>query len=170
MRHSATIAWIIVACLERSSASEGPCDRPPISTGRWPQDGGSRFDLHLAPGLKRTKLKGFDSEVAGWASARSELAFDFGAYSNPLDDSLHNAGTICHTAIGGRSVRIVIYLDSSGRFAVGAHWPRLASSSLGPVALTISGRAVDAAARDSLLAALWTVTFKGLEPMQHNGR
>ena len=105
-------------------------------------------------------MKGLDSEAGAWSGPRSTLSFDFGAYSNPLDDSLSTSGTVCQAVIDGKPARIVTYRDTSGQYAVGAHWSGLRSSELGPVSLTIYGLAKDIPARDSLLAAIWAATFR----------
>jgi hypothetical protein len=153
-------ACFIATALSPAPPAPGPCDRPAIETATWRRDGGSTFDLALPPGFQRKTAETLDSEGGAWQSSRAQISFDFGAYSNALDDSLTTSGAICRVKIGGRSARFVIYRDISGQYAVGAHWRDFPSSSLGPVSLTLSARAVDALSRDSLVAAIWSVAFK----------
>jgi len=90
----------------------------------------------------------------------SELSYDFGAYSNPLRDPARTSGKVCDTTIGGRPGRVVIYRDERGRYMFGAHWDGFNEPGQRSVSLTIMGFARDSIARDSLLASVWSLTFR----------
>jgi hypothetical protein len=118
------------------------------------------FHIQLPPGLTRRRVTTIDSEGGRWVGDGSELFYDFGEYSNPLRDSAQTSGTVCDVTIGDRPARVVVYRDERGRYAFGAHWKGFKEQGLGPVSLTISGFARDSIARDSLLASVWSLTFR----------
>jgi len=143
-----------------STPPAGLCDRPRLTTDAWTVDSGSAFTLRLTPGSHRTPMQGVDSEVGGWEAPSIKLWYDYGAYSNPLVDSLSRSGVVCTPTIGGRRARLVLFRDKTGEYAVGVYWAKVKASSVGPLALMITGVARDSAGRDSLLAVLWSVRFK----------
>lgn len=119
------------------------------------------FALRVARGDTALRIRGFDSQVGGWAGNGHEIAYDYGSYSDQLDSlpyliDVHR----CHASIGGHSTLIVLAKDSVHRFVVAAHWPRLRSSSLGAISLTLFGTATDSSGQLDLLRTIWSVRFK----------
>src|SRR5262245_16961686 len=157
--HVASTALLAGAAIAQPS----PCASHTLPSRSWSTDSGSVFRIRLPPGLTRPRLPvgSIDSEGGLWRGGGSELSYDFGAYSNPLRDSVQTSGSVCETTIGGRPARVVIYRDERGRYVFGAHWEGFDERSLGqPVSLTIVGFARDSIARDSLLASAWSLTFR----------
>ena len=141
-------------------AQATPCTPRALVTAGWPSDSGSRFSLRLPPGLTRRPLKGVDSEVGRWANDVDELVYDFGSYSDTLGGQTETSGTVCAAPVGGRRARVVVFRDQRGRYSFGVHRTGFQATSLGPVSLTIVGYARDSLGRDSLVAGVWSLTFR----------
>lgn len=160
------VAWRVLALsiaglgLGRARSRPALCHPPHVRTDAWPLDSGSAFRVRVIPGSRREPMQGIDSEIGGWKSPSVRLMYDYGAYSDPLRDSLSRSGVVCDQEIGDRRARLVSFHDSTGHYRVGAHWPNVRGSSIGPLSLTITGVARDAAARDSLVAIMWSVRFR----------
>jgi hypothetical protein len=152
-------ALVGIAC--RPTASTGECNAShAIETSVWPTDTAGAFQIRIPSGFDREMTRGIDSEGGGWGRAGARLTYDFGAYSSALTDEPYASGQACTGRIRGKLARVVLARDRDGRFLVGAHWTGFADRGVGPVSLTITGIATDSLARDTLVAMLWTVTFK----------
>jgi hypothetical protein len=149
--------------LESQSGGGTPRCSAPAVVLRGPAnlaDAGS-FSIRIPVGDTALRLSSFDSEVGGWARDGLRITYDYGAYSNSLDSVAALAGTRrCRATIGGHDAVLLTARDSANHLVVAAHWPRLHSSSLGPVSLTLYGIAVDSARRRELLDMIWSVRIK----------
>ena len=126
----------------------------------WARDSASAFLIRLPPTFRRRPLKGLDSEVGRWASDTARLTYDYGAYSNPLEEAPYLGGISCAVTIGGKPTRVVALRDSTGEFVVAAHWKVFGEHGMGPVSLTIHGATRDSLQVASLIASIWSITFK----------
>jgi hypothetical protein len=81
-----------------------------------------------------------DSSSGRIVGANFELAYDFGLYSNPLDDRVSKPGyRVRVLEIDGRTAKLVSHdlVDSGGRF-IGIHFTRIESTPIGPLLLTVT--------------------------------
>jgi hypothetical protein len=78
--------------------------KPP--TG-WQKAEAGPFSIFAPPGWKCRQLQGIDSTVGQCVGDRVELHFDFGQYSNPLDEAQEPSYVVAHENIGGFEAKMV---------------------------------------------------------------
>lgn len=122
------------------------CGPVAVDTEQWAEHRATIFSLRVPPGFTRTAAQGIDSEVAMFEGPAGDLSYDFGVYSNTLEnyDGLTIA-TSCETRVNGRRVRFVTGRTEKGEHFVGAHWPALRTAPRGVQSLTLTGSSPDSA-------------------------
>ena len=155
------VVLVLVACNGTPRATaDASCNTPDRPEADWKSDSGSAFRFVIPPEFRRVARRGVDSEVGWWESQSGEIFYDYGAYSNPLNDSPYSSGHMCIVQVGQRGARLVQYRKPNGDFAVAGHWQGFGDAGLGPVALTVMGSSRDSAAAAKLWRSLWSVTFR----------
>lgn len=155
------LCTLLGAAACRRVPSVAACAVPPaISTTNWKSDSGGAFFVRVPPGFERRPMQGLDSEAGNWIGGQATIAYDFGAFSDPLTNEQYAGGVSCDVRIGGRPAHLVMSRTRDGRFFAGAHWKGFGDAGIGPVSLTINAVTYDSLARDSVVASLWTVTFR----------
>lgn len=103
---------------------------------------GSEFDLMAPAGTEFHPAEGIDSFVGSFEAPDFKLSFDFGRYSNPLNDLSGDAKyEIRNVLIDGKAANIVTAYSS--RFStdhpyfIGIHFPEIKKSVLGSTKLTV---------------------------------
>ena len=119
-----TAAALMVSCAPRIHA-EHPCTAPAVAISDWQEARGSAFTLRLPPDFRRVAVQGIDSEVGEWSNGEATVGYDYGRYSDRLENAPQGASAveICETTIGGRPARVRRYRTEKGDYAVEAHWP-----------------------------------------------
>jgi hypothetical protein len=105
------------------------------------------FSMKAPPGTVFKPGQGTDSNVGAFEVPGFQLAFDYGVYSNSLNqDSGDQDYQARETEIDGKAARIVTAYAphrASGRpYFIGVHFPRVGETSLGSIKLTVSGSLV----------------------------
>ena len=145
------------------SGTPDACRKAGISTRSWRTHSASGFTIDIPPGFTESRASSIDSEVRSWRRDNDGLSFDYGPYSNSLDAvSLRDIVDVerCTTKIGGLEALVVTGKTDSGAIFLGAHWV-VSPGSMGDIKLTTFGRANSESAKQELLAAFWSVEFKG---------
>lgn len=147
-------------CTARTAPEPAACVAPSISTAGWVTVSGSELRLRLPAAYRAVAVDALDSEVREWADDAHQLSYDYGYYSNPLDQTPSLVSRReCGAIIGQHPVRVVIGRDSTGRYVVAAHWPTVRKNGDGVIRLTMYGTASDSMGREELRAAIWTLQF-----------
>jgi hypothetical protein len=120
-----------------STSSEVPADWIEVSAGR-------EFDLRAPAGTEFRPLKGIDSFVGSFAAPDFELSFDYGLYSNPLNDmSGDDAYKTQDVLVDGKTAYIVTAyaprLSADRPYFIGIHFPKIKMTNMGPTKLTVFG-------------------------------
>jgi hypothetical protein len=78
---------------------------PPISG--WLTVEAGAFSIYAPPGWEFHRLQGIDSFVGEFVGDGVVLRFDFGSYSNALDEAHEPTYLVAHESIGGHKAKIV---------------------------------------------------------------
>jgi hypothetical protein len=171
-RHVALVAGVLAAAAcasPRVRAGVDPCTGPGADTTGWQVVDAGPLQLSLPAPYEREEVRGIDSFVGHWVAPGQRLvAFDFGMYSNSLNDASTSLVDYreCRTEIGGWPVKVVSGYDERGRwhiegkkYVVSAAWRDVHGGSH----LTLSATSAEASDLPSLLSIVRSVRFKGLE-------
>lgn len=171
-RHVALVASVLAAAAcasPRVHAGVDPCTGPGVDTAGWRVVDAGPLQFSLPVAYEREEVRGIDSFVGRWVAPSQRLVeFDFGRYSNPLDDA--SASLVdyreCRTEIGGWPVKVVSGYDERGRwhgegkkYVVSAAWRDVHDGSH----LTLSTTGAEASDLPSLLSIVRSVRFESLE-------
>jgi hypothetical protein len=96
----AGITWLTPACSSASYPSQAPASG-------WVKLEAGAFSLYAPPGWQFHKEQGIDSYVGKFTGDGIVLHFDYGLYSNPLDEATAPKYTVTHEEIEGRKAKIV---------------------------------------------------------------
>jgi hypothetical protein len=77
------------------------------SASGWLKVEAGAFSIYAPPGWKFHQRQGIDSFVGEFAGDGIVLSFDFGPYSNPLDEAREPTYVVTHETIGGHKEKIV---------------------------------------------------------------
>ncbi len=128
-------------------------------------DVGGKFELKAPPGSAHVPGRGIDSMVGRIKTPAFMLAFDYGAYSDPLKaESAYQKYQAREVQIGGKAARIVTAL-APGRSAdrpyfIGVHFPNLKQSVIGPIRLTMTAWVKAPKDYDAIEAVFASISFK----------
>lgn len=126
----------IVSVGTKATSSEIPSDWIEVSAG-------DVFSLMAPPGTEFHPLQGIDSFVGTFKTPDFELSFDYGLYSNRLDDLSTGTDPEVHTIlIDDKNARIVtmqttVYSKDHSHF-IGVYIPDLKQTMLGSLSLSIT--------------------------------
>ena len=128
-------------------------------------DVGDKFVLKAPPGSAHVPGQGIDSFVGKIGTPGFTLAFDYGAYSDPLKaQGAYQQYRVRQTQIGGKAARIVTAfapgLSADWPYLIGVHFPNLKRSVVGPVKLTMSGWVKAPKDYDTAETMFGTIVFK----------
>jgi hypothetical protein len=159
-----TAMLLLAACPPHTGAAD-PCAAPFVPVADWQEVGGRAFTMRLPPGLERVRVQGIDSEVGEWSDTDRRVAYDYGWYSDKLENPPEGARelTRCEVTVAGRPVRIVRFRSRDGKQVVEAHWPAVGAPEepRGPSnTLTIHTEARAARDAELLLAIVHSVRFR----------
>ena len=121
----------------------------------WQELDAGRFSISAPPGWQFHKLQGIDSFVGFFVGDGVRLDFDFGAYSNPLDDAKSPEYSISYEYIEGFKARIVC-ARKSGQGVTGIYFSNLGYRKK----LTIEGRNLSTAEQDLVLMMFRRIHFR----------
>lgn len=96
----ASVSLLVTGCSPLSKHAT-----PPPSG--WVKLDAGTFSIYGPPGWEFHKGQGIDSYVGSFSSEGVVLRFDFGRYSNPLDQYHEPAYVVAHEAISGYQAKIV---------------------------------------------------------------
>ena len=163
-------AWCVLsfilgtaACANRTAAT--PCAFALPATAGWTTYDEGAFSIQLPAGYVRGQAYSIDSKVGRWTSGAKGITYDFGFYSNPLqqnDSHPFRDLVVCQESAGPGAPRIVRYTWQDGKYGLAAHWPKLRHSSFMGMdeSLTVSGRVDKAEDLAEMLAIVRSVRFK----------
>jgi hypothetical protein len=143
-------AWCLLTAIlgmgacASTQVADSPCAFVlPAATGWTTYDEGG-FSIQLPPDYVRGPAYSIDSKVGSWTSGGKGVSYDFGFYSNPLQQNDQNpllGFLLCQESAGPRAPRVIRYMWPDGKSGIGAHWPGLRHSAfMGDESLTVSGR------------------------------
>ncbi len=121
----------------------------------WQRLDAGQFSISAPPGWEFHKLQGIDSYVGEFVGDGVRLGFDFGAYSNPLDDAKSPTYLISDEYVGGFKARIV-YPKKSGHGITGIYFPNLGHRNK----LTVEVQNLDTVQRDIVLTMFRSIQFR----------
>jgi hypothetical protein len=106
-------------------------------------DVGGKFELKAPPGSAYVPRRGIDSSVGRIETPDFTLDFDYGAYSGPLRPSPEaRQYQARQVEIDGKAATIVTAfapgLSADRPYFIGAHFPNLKRSVIGPIRLTMT--------------------------------
>lgn len=134
------IFFVLVSAMAFSItyASEVPPDWIKVSVG-------SDFDLMAPAGTSFRPGKAIDSNAGEIVTPDFTLSFDYGLYSNPLNDMSRYTNHETHDArVDGKPALIVTAntprFPTDRPYFIGIHFPKVKTSILGAVKLTIEGQ------------------------------
>jgi hypothetical protein len=109
----------------------------------WKRFDAGWFSFSIPSDMNEDEAHAIDSYVGQFHNARMEISFDYGVYSNPLDDSNKSDHRSELIEIGGKQTKIVMYVESSSdsplKYFAGVHFPDLGGQSK----LTMTARCRD---------------------------
>ncbi len=128
---------VFLAAAATCHAEDTPADWPELSAGE-------RFTLRAPPGSRLVFGPPEDSLVGVLELPDAQLQFDYGAYSDPLEQGQHDQDYRTQKVeFGGREAQIVTahapQRSPTRPYLIGIHFPTVEQSALGPIKLTISG-------------------------------
>jgi hypothetical protein len=150
-----TAAAILLCGLQVTlvSATLGRCNA--FQSDLWQRLDAGYFSIPAPSGWQFKKLQGIDSYVGKFEGDGVRLDFDFGAYSNPLDEAKSPTYLISEEFVGGFRAKIVCP-KKSGHGVTGIYFPALGHNNK----LTVEGRNLDVAQRDLVLKMLRGIIFR----------
>lgn len=129
------------------------------------------FSFQGPADLKRQHVQGIDSYVGQFGNGEIELNFDYGSYSDPLDDNhKKNDGYLAkRTKVDLKKATVVTYKRSDPEdqflFCAGIHFPDTGD---GQTKLTLFGRAKTQEGQDQLSLLFLTLQFGTTEDEPEN--
>lgn len=91
---------------------------------KWKRLDAGAFSLYAPPGWEFHQKQGIDSYVGEFSGESILLHFDYGLYSNPLEEEKPPKYTVTHEQIGGKKAKIVSpQTDGKGLTAI--YFPRV---------------------------------------------
>jgi hypothetical protein len=133
----------------------------PLSLGQdvapkfWPTLDAGQFSISAPLGWQFHKLQGIDSYVGTFEGDGVRLDFDFGAYSNSLDEAKVSTYLISYEYIGGFRAKIVCP-RKSGQGVTGVYFSNLGQHNK----LTVEGRNLNTAQQDLVLTMFRRIRFR----------
>ena len=85
------------------------------------------FSIYAPPGWEFHQKQGIDSYVGEFAGSGVVLEFDFGQYSNPLDEAVEPKYVVAQETIGSYRAKVVCP-RMPGHGVTGVYFPRIGSS------------------------------------------
>lgn len=148
-----------------SNPPPGPlCGVTPSPTSGWPTYDEGAFTVSLPPEYERVQTQGIDSQVGRWEAAGKEVTYDYGFYSNPLEQNEVTpmpGFTLCQDSDDSGAPRIIQHRPAEGGYAISAHWPDLHETESGMTeSLTLGGVVQQAEDLGELLAIIQSVQIR----------
>jgi hypothetical protein len=129
------LIWLIVSALPAVGGCSSTVDEPDTTpSNEWQQVDSSCNFFFEAPGtLKRTRFGGIDSCVGEYGGPGMSLSYDYGGYSNPLEDYSDSADYKEEmTVIDGFPAKVISLRHTDGRelpHSIAVHFANIAVSS-----------------------------------------
>jgi hypothetical protein len=130
-------------------------DKTPRATVIWQKLDAGQFSIFAPPGWEFHKLQGIDSYVGEFVGDGVRLSFDFGEYSNPLDEAKSPTYLISDEYVGGFKARIV-YPIKSGHGITGIYFPNVGHRNK----LTVDVQNLDIVQREKVLTMFRSIQFR----------
>lgn len=131
-----------------------------VAPTNWHKVEAGAFSLFAPSGWEFHQLQGIDSYVGEFVGDGVVLSFDFGRYSNPLDEAKEPAYIIAHESIGGFSAKIVSP-RTPGHGVTGVYFRNVGLSN----ALCLYGKDLTAAQQELVLTIFETIRFGHSAPL-----
>jgi hypothetical protein len=127
----------------------GGCDSTDSSPPAVPRDwqtirAGTAFSFKAPPDLKSVPVQGVDSFVGSYASPTLEVMFDYGWYSNSMNDPGHTSRPV---EIDGKQARLISKDD-----VVAIHFPKVDGATKLTMSVRLKG--ADATTAEMLLQSI----------------
>lgn len=157
------LACLMVALLGIQPPASAMSGQLPADWVRLSADG--KFELMAPPGSAYVPLRGIDSFVGRIKTPRFMLAFDYGAYSDPLKPrNGYQQYRVRDVQIDGKRARIVTAfapgLRADRPYFIGVHFSNVKRSVVGSVKLTMSGSVAMPQDYKAIEALFGTIEFK----------
>jgi hypothetical protein len=104
----------------------------------WKKVNERYFEFQVPPDMEKVQVQGKDSYVGQYRNGSIELNFDYGRYSDPLNQlpkrfHLSEATVTIH----GHKAKIVSYMESKSKYIMAVHFPRVGRPNRGGSTLTM---------------------------------
>ena len=141
-------------------AGGGPLSTSALSQPslEWQEIDAGTFFVSIPRGWEFHKLRGIDSYVGEITGSGTRLQFDYGSYSNPLDDLSNQDYSISFEYIHGRQAKIV-FPKTPGRGMTGVYFDGLAGP-LSRTAFNLAGNNLSSTQQGVALQVFRTLRFK----------
>jgi hypothetical protein len=148
----ATESLSAVGCSSASNKTAAP-------TSGWLKIEAGAFSINAPPRWEFHQRQGIDSFVGEFAGDGVVLRFDFGRYSNPLDEAHEPTYVVEHESIGGYGAKIVSP-RVPGRGMTGIYFPEITDGNK----LCLYGQNLTKAQQELTLKIFKTIRFGGALP------
>jgi hypothetical protein len=148
----ATESLSAVGCSSASNKTTAP-------TSGWLKIEAGAFSINAPPRWEFHQRQGIDSFVGEFAGDGVVLRFDFGRYSNPLDEAHEPTYMVEHESIGGHRAKIVSP-RVPGRGTTGIYFPEITDGNK----LCLYGQNLTEAQQELALKIFETIRFGGVVP------
>jgi hypothetical protein len=125
----------------------------------WHKVEAGAFSLFAPSGWEFHQLQGIDSYVGEFVGDGIVLNFDFGRYSNPLNEAQEPAYAVVHESIGGSDAKIVSP-KRPGHGVTGIYFPKVSSSNK----LCLYGQNLTSMQQELVLKIFETIRFGSAVP------
>ncbi len=126
----------------------------PSQHSSWHKVDAGPFSILAPSGWEFHQLQGIDSYVGEFVGDGVVLNFDFGRYSNPLDEAKKPAYAVVHESIGGSDAKIVSP-KKPGHGVTGIYFPKVSGSNK----LCLYGQNLTSTQQELVLKIFETIRF-----------
>lgn len=155
----AALFWIACGCSAMDNSTDG-------GAADWVQvQADELFSVMAPPGTRWQARDGKDSAAGRFETPAFTLAYDYGFYSNPLNDASHAERYATRDlVIDGRKAKTVSYYapgHSAARpYFIGIHFPNVKPSAQGSIRLTVYASVAAAEDYDQIIRIFESIRFK----------
>ena len=129
--------------------------------GNWIHVDAKFFEFFIPPDMKKVEIQGIDSHVGQFGSEKIKLIFDYGMYSDPLDDEKGMPNlTVRKERIDGRRTKIVSFRKSESDFVLAVHFPKAGPGYKGGRKLTLYTDCVSESEYDTVMKIFRSIKFR----------